>query len=118
MMDGGAVARRRLAAEGCDIVDVGGELHPARRACRLRNRLARVRHVLRALDDSEAPFSIDTYKEACPRTNSAPFSSTTCWGLQKDPAMAETVAAAEAAIVIMHNRAHKDAAIDIVADIC
>jgi Pterin binding enzyme len=39
------------------------------------------------------------------------------WGLQKDPGMAEAVAVAEAAIVIMHNRAQNDAAIDIVADI-
>ncbi len=39
------------------------------------------------------------------------------WGLQKDPAMAATVAAAEAAVVIMHNRPAKDASIDIIADI-
>src|SRR5262249_62275926 len=39
------------------------------------------------------------------------------WGLQKDPAMAATVAATEAAVVIMHNRAEKDGAIDIIADI-
>ena len=39
------------------------------------------------------------------------------WGLQKDPAMAGTVAATEAAVVITHNRTEKDAAIDIVADI-
>ena len=38
------------------------------------------------------------------------------WGLQRDPAMAETVAASEAAVVIMHNRAEKDRALDIVAD--
>ena len=39
------------------------------------------------------------------------------WGLQKDPAMAATVAAANAAVVIMHNRLEKDASIDIIADI-
>ena len=38
------------------------------------------------------------------------------WGLQQDPAMADTVAAAEAAVVIMHNRREKDATLDIVAD--
>ncbi len=40
------------------------------------------------------------------------------WGLQKDPAMPDTVAAAEAAIVIMHNRVQKDAEINILVDIC
>lgn len=39
------------------------------------------------------------------------------WGLQKDPAMADAVAAAGAAVVIMHNRAEKDSTIDIIADI-
>jgi dihydropteroate synthase len=75
--------------------------------------------VLRALGDSEVPFSIDTYKAsvAARAIELGAVLVNDVWGLQKDPAMAEAVAAAEAAIVIMHNRAHKDAAIDIVADI-
>ena len=69
--------------------------------------------------DSEVPFSIDTYKAsvAARAIELGAVLVNDVWGLQKDPAMAETVAAAEAAIVIMHNRAQKDAAIDIVADI-
>ena len=39
------------------------------------------------------------------------------WGLQKDPAMADMVAAAETALVIMHNRANKDETLDIMSDI-
>ena len=39
------------------------------------------------------------------------------WGLQYDSGMADTVAETETAVVIMHNRAQKDAAIDILADI-
>jgi dihydropteroate synthase len=111
---------RRLAAEGGDIVDVGGEsTRPGGLAVSETEELARVEHVLRALGDSEAPFSIDTYKAsvAARAIELGAVLVNDVWGLQKDPAMAETVAAAEAAIVIMHNRAHKDAAIDIVADI-
>jgi dihydropteroate synthase len=111
---------RRLAAEGCDIVDVGGEsTRPGGLAVSETEELARVEHVLRALGDSEAPFSIDTYKAsvAARAIELGAVLVNDVWGLQNDPAMAETVAAAEAAIVIMHNRAHKDAAIDIVADI-
>jgi dihydropteroate synthase len=110
---------RRLAAEGGDIVDVGGEsTRPGGLAVSETEELARVEHVLRALGDSEAPFSIDTYKAsvAARAIELGAVLVNDVWGLQKDPAMAETVAAAEAAIVIMHNRAHKDAAIDIVAD--
>ena len=111
---------RRLAAEGGDIVDVGGEsTRPGGLAVSETEELARVEHVLRALGDSEAPFSIDTYKAsvAARAIELGAVLVNDVWGLQKDPAMAETVAAADAAIVIMHNRAHKDAAIDIVADI-
>ena len=106
--------------KGCDIVDVGGEsTRPGGLAVSETEELARVEHVLRALGDSEAPFSIDTYKAsvAARAIELGAVLVNDVWGLQKDPAMAETVAAAEAAIVIMHNRAHKDAAIDIVADI-
>ena len=111
---------RRLAAAGADIVDIGGEsTRPGALAVSETEELARVEHVLRALGDSEAPFSIDTYKAsvAARAIELGAVLVNDVWGLQKDPAMAETVAAAEAAIVIMHNRIQKDAAIDIVADI-
>jgi dihydropteroate synthase len=111
---------RRMAAEGCDIVDVGGEsTRPGALAVSETEELARVEHVLGALGRSEVPFSIDTYKAsvALRGIELGAVLVNDVWGLQKDPAMAEAVAAAEAAVVIMHNRAQKDAAIDIVADI-
>ena len=111
---------RRLAAEGCDIVDVGGEsTRPGALAVSETEELARVEHVLKALGDSEVPFSIDTYKASVAgrAIELGAVLVNDVWGLHKDPAMADTVAAGEAAIVIMHNRAQKDAAIDIIADI-
>jgi len=111
---------RRMAAEGCDIVDVGGEsTRPGALAVPEAEELARVEHVLGALGRSELPFSIDTYKAsvAARAIELGAVLVNDVWGLQNDPAMAKTVAAAEAAIVIMHNRGQKDAAIDIVADI-
>src|SRR5262249_16359397 len=39
------------------------------------------------------------------------------WGLQRDPCMADAVAETETAVVIMHNRTQRDAAIDILDDI-
>jgi dihydropteroate synthase len=110
----------RMAAEGCDIVDVGGEsTRPGALAISDAGELARLEHVLAALGRSEVPFSIDTYKArvAARAIELGAVLVNDVWGLQKDPAMAGTVAAAEAAIVIMHNRVQKDAAIDIVADV-
>jgi dihydropteroate synthase len=111
---------RRMAAEGCDIVDVGGEsTRPGALAVSEADELARVEHVLAALGRIELPFSIDTYKAsvAARAVELGAVLVNDVWGLQNDPAMAKTVAASEAAIVIMHNRVQKDAAIDIVADI-
>jgi dihydropteroate synthase len=65
------------------------------------------------------PLSIDTYKSAVAARalELGAVLVNDVWGLQKDPAMAATVAAADAAVVVMHNRPEKDASIDIIADI-
>ena len=65
------------------------------------------------------PLSIDTYKAnvAARAVELGAVLVNDVWGLQKDPAMADAVAAAEAAVVVMHNRAEKDPSIDIMADI-
>jgi dihydropteroate synthase len=67
----------------------------------------------------DVPLSIDTTKAAvAARALSAgAVLVNDVWGLQKDPRMAEVVAEAEAAVVIMHNRAEKDESLDIIADI-
>jgi dihydropteroate synthase len=111
---------RRMAAEECDIVDVGGEsTRPGALAVSEADELGRVERVLAALGRIELPFSIDTYKAsvAARAVELGAVLVNDVWGLQNDPAMAKTVAASEAAIVIMHNRVQRDAAIDIVADI-
>jgi dihydropteroate synthase len=116
-----AVARaREMVAAGCDVIDVGGEsTRPGAVAVSAADELARVEPVLAQLAHAlEAPVSIDTYKAAV-AARAAELGAVMVndvWGLQKDPAMADAVATAETALVIMHNRADKDAAIDIVAD--
>jgi dihydropteroate synthase len=112
---------RRMAAEGADIIDVGGEsTRPGAAAVGEAEELARVEFILAELGTKlDVPLSIDTYKSkiAARAVELGAILINDVWGLQKDPAMAETVAATEAAVVITHNRAEKDAAIDIVADI-
>src|SRR5215471_6584124 len=117
-----AVAHARdMAGQGCAIVDVGGEsTRPGATAVIEAEELARIGAVVAHLAGELAvPLSIDTYKAAVAAraVELGAILVNDVWGLQRDPAMADTVAAAEAAVVIMHNRADKDEALDIVADI-
>jgi len=117
-----ALARaRRMAAEGCDIIDVGGEsTRPGASPVAEAEELARVESVLAKLAGTlEVPLSIDTYKAnvAARAVELGAVLVNDVWGLQKDPAMADAVAAAEAAVVVMHNRVEKDPLIDIIGDI-
>src|SRR5690348_2697698 len=110
----------RMVADGCDIVDVGGEsTRPGAEPVTADDELARVMPVLERLVEAlDAPISIDTYK-ATVAARAAALGAVLVndvWGLQKDLAMADTVAANETAIVITHNRAERDETIDIVSD--
>jgi dihydropteroate synthase len=117
-----ALARaKRLSVEGCDIIDVGGEsTRPGAVPVSEPEELARIEPVLACLAGTlEVPVSIDTYKSkvATRAVELGAVLVNDVWGLQKDPGMADAVAAAEAAVVIMHNRSEKDASADIIADI-
>ncbi len=112
---------KRLAAEGCDIIDVGGEsTRPGAVPVTEAEELARIEPVLAGLAGAlDVPVSVDTYKSkvAARAVELGAVLVNDVWGLQKDPGMAAAVAAAEAAVVIMHNRAEKAPSADIIADI-
>jgi len=112
---------KQMAAEGCDIIDIGGEsTRPGATVIAEGEELARIESIFGELAlRVEVPLSIDTYKSkiAARAVELGCILINDVWGLQNDPAMARTVAATEAAVVIMHNRTEKDAAIDIIADI-
>jgi dihydropteroate synthase len=117
-----AVARARaMVGEGCDIVDVGAEsTRPAAAPVPEAEELARLEPILteliRVLD---APLSVDTYKAAV-AARAAEIGAVVIndvWGLQRDVKMADVVAQTQAAVVITHNRAERDATVDIVEDI-
>jgi dihydropteroate synthase len=112
---------KRLAAEGADIIDVGGEsTRPGATPLPVEEELTRIEPVLAALEGAlEVSISIDTYKArvAARAVDLGAILINDVWGLQKDTAMAGVVAETGAAVVIMHNRADKDPSIDIMADI-
>jgi dihydropteroate synthase len=112
---------RKLFAEGADIIDVGAEsTRPGHTPVSAEDEWARLEPLLEPLlDNVDAPFSIDTYKAATARRAAelGVVVVNDVWGLQRDPAMADTVAEAGAAVVVMHNRNEIDPALDIVADL-
>jgi dihydropteroate synthase len=111
---------RRLAVEGADIVDVGAEsTRPGHVAVPAEAEWARLEPLLaRLVQEAGVPVSIDTYKAATARRALAVGVAVVndVWGLQRDPDMAPAVAEAGAGVVVMHNRAETDPAIDIVDD--
>jgi dihydropteroate synthase len=111
---------RKLVADGCDIIDIGGEsTRPGASTVAAAEELARIEPALAALvHHLDVPLSIDTSKAdiAAHALSLGAIVVNDVWGLQKDARMAEVVATAEAIIVIMHNRAEKDHAVDIMAD--
>jgi dihydropteroate synthase len=111
---------RGLCADGADIIDIGGEsTRPGATPVPAADELARVLPVLERLrQEVDAPVSIDTYKSevAARAIGLGAILVNDPWGLQKDPAMPEAVAAGEVAVVITHNRADKDDTIDIFDD--
>jgi dihydropteroate synthase len=116
-----ALARaRKLCAEGADILDIGAEsTRPGHQPVPEEEERARLEPVLADLVATvDLPVSIDTTKSSVARFAIGAGASVVndVWGLQKDPAMAETVAETGAAVVVMHNRTKAEPEIDILDD--
>jgi dihydropteroate synthase len=111
---------KKLSSDGADIIDVGAEsTRPGHTPVTVEEELARLEPILGTLASSiDVPFSIDTSKAKVARRATELGASVVndVWGLQRDPAMADTVAETGAAVVLMHNRDGVDPDLDIVAD--
>jgi len=111
---------KKLAADGADIIDVGAQsTRPGHTPVTAEEELARLEPFLGELTQSlDIPFSIDTSKAVVARRAAQLGVSMVndVWGLQKDPAMAETVAETGVAAVIMHNRNSTDPNLEIISD--
>jgi dihydropteroate synthase len=118
--DAAITQARKLVGEGADILDIGAEsTRPGHTPVAADEEWRRLEPVLESLtDEIDAPLSIDTSKAEIVRRALALGVSIVndVWGLQKDPAMADTVAEADAAVVVMHNREVVDPELDILAD--
>jgi dihydropteroate synthase len=116
-----AVAQgERMAAEGADIIDIGGEsTRPHHQPVSADEEMRRVLPVVEALAGRvKAPLSIDTMKASVARAalEAGAVIVNDVWGLRRDPDM-PTVAGRAAGVVVMHNRDKIDAGIDILAEV-
>lgn len=112
---------RKLVADGADIIDIGAEsTRPyGSQPVSADDELQRLRPVLAAVVALGVPVSIDSMKSevvAWALDQGAAIANDV-WGLQRDPKMAAVVAARAVPVIIMHNRAAADPAIDIMRDI-
>lgn len=110
----------RMAGEGADIVDVGGEsTRPGAAAVSAQEEQDRVLPVIAAIAARiDVLVSIDTY-----RANTARMAVETgahivndVWGLQREPDIAEVAASNGAGLVIMHTNRQREVLADPVAD--
>jgi dihydropteroate synthase len=104
-----AIARaKRLASEGADIIDVGGEsTRPSATPISTDEELRRVIPVVEKLaPDISVPLSVDTYKLDVARQalNAGANMINDIWGLQKEPALADLAAQKSVPIVLMSNQ--------------
>ena len=95
---------RRLAEEGADLLDVGGESsRPGAAPVTAEEELARILPVLEGIADLEVPISVDTTKPEVMRTalarGAAMVNDITALA---SPGALELVAAADAAVCLMH----------------
>ena len=119
--DAAIAEARRHVAGGAAIIDVGAEsTRPGHAPVDAAEERARLAPVLAALVASvDVAVSIDTTKAAIAglALEAGAAIVNDQWGLQGDPAMAQTVAAAGAGLVMMHNRDAADPDLDIVDDL-
>ena len=112
---------QKLVADGCDIVDIGGEsVRPGAIPVSAADELVRIEAIVGQLAPTlDVALSVDTSKArvAARALALGAVAINDVWGLQQDAAMADVVAAADALVVIMHNRRGKDEALDVMVDI-
>lgn len=113
---------KQLAAEGADIIDVGGESsRPGFQSVPLKEELRRVMPVIMALKKDpqfNTPLSIDTCKAGVAEKAllAGVEMVNDIWGLKKDPLMAKVVSDFGVPVCLMHNRTHTNYR-DLIAEI-
>lgn len=99
----------QLAAEGADLIDIGGEsTRPGHTSVSADEELERVIPVIEAIhrEAPHIPLSIDTYKAEVARQaiKAGAHIINDIWGCKEDPDMAAAAAELDCPLILMHNR--------------
>lgn len=115
---------QKLAAEGADILDIGGEsTRPGYDPVSVDEEIARVVPAIQAIKKAvDLPISIDTFKaktaEAAIKAGASIIND--IWGAKYDPDMANVAARLGVPLILMHNREdanYNDLLPDMIADL-
>ena len=116
-LDGAVEAGIRMAADGADIIDIGGEsTRPGAGSLPEDEELRRVLPVVERLARQvQLPLSIDTYKARVARAAIERGATiiNDISGLQYDAALGEVAAATGAALILMHTRGRSSGMYDL-----
>lgn len=107
-MDAALKHTEEMIAEGCDILDIGGEsTRPGYTLLADQEEIDRVVPVIEAVKARfDIPISLDTYKSGVAKAGLAAGADliNDIWGCKWDPNMAATIAAGNVPCCLMHNR--------------
>jgi len=107
-VEGSVFRAKRLASEGADIIDIGGEsTRPGSNPISIDEELRRVIPVVEKLShEISMPLSVDTYKLEVARQalDAGANMINDVWGLQKGPGLAELAAQKGVPIALMSNQ--------------
>ncbi|RIW29844.1 dihydropteroate synthase [Bacillus salacetis] len=103
---------KEMAAEGADIIDIGGEsTRPGHDPVPEDEEIRRVCPIIEAISkEVDIPISIDTYKAGTARKalQAGAHIINDVWGAKRDPEIAVVAAEFNVPIILMHNRENMD----------
>jgi dihydropteroate synthase len=124
-VEAAVIQARRMAEEGADILDVGGEsTRPGHDPVPESEEIARVVPVVTAIHAAlpDVPISVDTSKPAVASAaiDAGAVLLNDVWGISPDDAVARVAAARRVPLILMHNRAepvYKDLVAEVLSDL-
>lgn len=123
-MDAALKHTEEMIADGCDILDIGGEsTRPGYTLLSDEEEISRVVPVIEAVKSRfDIPISLDTYKSRVAQAglDAGADLINDIWGCKYDPDMAGVIARSGAACCLMHNRkeaVYQDYLKDVLADL-
>ncbi len=120
-VDNAIIQVENMISQGADIIDIGGEsTRPGSTPVSLNEELTRVLPVIKAVKEKfNIPISLDTSKASVGYKGLEAGADiiNDVWGFQKDPELAEAVAAFKVPAVLMHNQIGSEYDLDIIDNI-